>query len=241
VSKLASVGARCLGYVASLPFRFRRPEIQEPRLVSHASWIEYLSRTFNRPGLRVLEIGSRNVTGTNLRRRFDQATYVGFDYYAGENVDVVGDAHHLSRHFAGCEPFDLIFSSAVWEHLALPWVVADEVRKLLRVGGHVFIETHFSFASHERPWNFFQSSDMGLRVLFGQALGFEVVDSGMSNPICGFFRSDAVRYLRYRPVEELYCHSEILSRKVREVERVDWASVDLGALVDQTQYPPPVT
>jgi hypothetical protein len=34
------------------------------------------------------------------------------------------------------------------------------------VGGVLFVETHFSFSSHERPWHFFQFSDMALRVLF---------------------------------------------------------------------------
>ncbi|MCH4093166.1 MAG: class I SAM-dependent methyltransferase [Acetobacter peroxydans] len=100
----------------------------------------------------MLELGSRNVTGSNLRNRFSNTDYVGFDFYAGENVDIVGDAHKLSSYFANKEKFDLIFSSAVFEHLYMPWVAAVEIQKLLKVGGYVFIETHFSFS--EPFWKF---------------------------------------------------------------------------------------
>jgi len=187
----------------------------------------------------VLEIGSRNVTGSNLRNRFSNADYVGFDFYAGENVDVVGDAHKLSTYFAGQEKFDLIFSSAVFEHLFMPWIAALEIQKLLKVGGHVFTETHFSFASHERPWHFFQFSDMGLRALFNDSLGFDLIESGMSNPVSGYFAHNADGYLRYSPVTELYCHSEILCRKRCDIEGFEWSNVSIDGIVEGTRYPLP--
>jgi hypothetical protein len=62
----------------------------------------------------------------------------------------------------------------------MPWLVATEIAKLLKVGGVLFVETHFSFSSHERPWHFFQFSDMALRVLFSPALGMECIEAGMS-------------------------------------------------------------
>jgi hypothetical protein len=231
--------ARLYGLVATLPFRFRKDHISKPENVSHGNWPDYLSKTFNKKGLRVLEIGSRNVTGSNLRNRFSNADYVGFDFYAGENVDVVGDAHKLSTYFAGQEKFDLIFSSAVFEHLFMPWIAALEIQKLLKVGGHVFTETHFSFASHERPWHFFQFSDMGLRALFNDSLGFDLIESGMSNPVSGYFAHNADGYLRYSPVTELYCHSEILCRKRCDIEGFEWSNVSIDGIVEGTRYPLP--
>jgi SAM-dependent methyltransferase len=224
------------GRLATAPARLKRHEIPEPENVSHVKWRDFLSTNFNKHNLRVLEIGSRNVTGSNLRHLFDKADYVGFDFYPGENVDVVGDAHKLSSYFEGAQ-FDLIFSSAVFEHLHMPWVVATEIEKLLKVGGHVFIETHFSHSSHERPWHFFQFSDMGLRALFNDAMGFDLIESGMSNPIFGYFghRSDA--YLRYGPVTELYCHSEILCRKREPSEDFSWDKVMMDSIVEGTRYP----
>lgn len=224
---------------ASLPFLFRKPRISAPAHVGHLKWADYLATHFNKEGMKVLEIGSRVVTGANLRSRFSNATYVGFDFYPGENVDVVGDAHKLASYFASDEKFDLIFSSAVFEHLAMPWAVAEEIQKLLKVGGHVFVETHFSYVAHERPWNFFQFSEMGLRALFNRSLGFDLVDYGMSNPISGYFSRRAAPYLRFNPVRELYCHSEILCRKREDVTDFVWAKVDLNEIVDGTRYPPP--
>jgi SAM-dependent methyltransferase len=201
------------------------------------SWPEYLLEVGDKPGFRVLEIGSREVTGPNhLRARFRHATYVGFDYYPGDNVDVVGDAHRLSDHFR--EPFDIVYSTAVFEHLAMPWLVAEEIAKVLKVGGLLLVETHFSYSSHERPWNFFQFSDMGLKVLFCEPLGFECLEATLQNPIVGRFSSLSDRYLRFRPVTGLYCHSVFLGRKVREVTDFQWRAADIGEMVGGTRYPP---
>ncbi|KAF0114247.1 MAG: hypothetical protein FD150_1682 [Rhodobacteraceae bacterium] len=228
-------------FIETLPFMRKRYRIAPPKIVGHSVWPDFLEREFNKPGLRVFEIGSRVVTGANHRSRFSQADYVGFDFYSGENVDVVGDAHRLTEYFPKDAKFDLIFSSAVFEHLHMPWVVAEEITKLLRVGGHVFVETHFSYIAHERPWNFYQFSDMGLRALFNAGLGYDLIDSGLSNPIAGFFTEHADRYLRYRPITELYCHSEILCRKREEVSGFDWRSLAADSVVDGTRYPPPGT
>lgn len=154
---------------------------------------------------------------------------------------MVGDAHRLSSYFPEGTQFDLIFASAVFEHLHMPWIVAEEFTKLLKIGGHVFVETHFSYVAHERPWNFYQFSDMGLRALFNNGLGYDLVDSGLSNPIAGVFTVHADRYLRHRPINELYCHSEILVRKREAVTGFDWRSVAVDKVVDGTRYPPPAT
>ena len=228
---------RLIGLFASLPARFYSHEISEPDNVYHGMWETHLSREFNKPGMRILEIGSRVVTGANLRHLFDEAEYVGFDFHEGKNVDVVGDAHKLSSYFSDEEKFDLTFSSAVFEHLHMPWIVAEEIDKVLKVGGYVFVETHFSFSSHERPWHFFQFSDMGLRALFSEAMGYQLIESGLSNPMVGFFGHSASRYLRYRLVRELYCHSEILVRKVSHRENFNWRTVDIDGIVEGTRYP----
>lgn len=194
----------------------------------------------NHEGMSVLEIGSREVTGvSNAKSLFTNAKYTGFDYYPGNNVDVVGDAHKLSTYFDKEQKFDLIYSTAVFEHLAMPWVVAQEISKLLKVGGMLFIETHFSYSSHERPWHFFQFSDMGLRALFSPALGFECIEAAMANPITGKFSSLADPYLRGQWVQGLYCHSQYLGVKRRDVQSVDWDGVAIDDIVSGTAYPAP--
>lgn len=214
------------------------PDVPGPRLTAHAQFAERVLEAGDQPGFRILEVGAREVTGAyGLRRRLRHAEYVGFDYYPGPNVDVAGDAHRLSELVSG--RFDVVYSTAVLEHLAMPWVVAEEIARVLKPGGLVFIETHFSYSSHERPWHFFQFSDMGLRALFSPALGFECVEAAMQNPIVGRFSWYADRYLRLKPVTGLYCHSNIVARKVREVGDFDWRTVEVAQVTDDTRYPEP--
>jgi SAM-dependent methyltransferase len=214
--------------------------VQAPKIVTHDKWHKYLYAVGNKPGMKILEIGSREVTAeSEARKELSKADYTGFDFYAGRNVDIVGDAHKLSTYFKEGEQFDIIYSSACFEHFAMPWIVATEIAKLLKVGGIVIIETHFSHIAHERPWNFFQFSDMALRTLFSPALGFECIDAGMSNPIIGRFSSLADKYLRNKPLAGLYCHSEYLGKKVSEVKDFDWRKVDLINVVGETKYPEP--
>ena len=219
---------------------FLAPDVPMSRIVSHQKWQKHLYEIGNRPGMKVLEIGSREVTGaSNARNEFAKAQYVGFDYYSGDNVDVVGDAHKLSSYFGQGEKFDIVYSSACFEHFAMPWLVAVEISKLLKVGGFVFVETHFSYSSHERPWHFFQFSDMALKVLFSEALGFECLEAGMSNPIVGRFSSLADSSLKNKPVGGLYCHSEYFAKKIRDVKNFDWDQTDLTNVVGETKYPKP--
>jgi hypothetical protein len=80
---------------------------------------------------------------------------------------------------------------------------------------------------------------MGLKVLFSTALGFECIDAGMSNPLVARFSALSDAYLRYHPVPGLFCHSEYLGKKVRQVESVDWAQLDIAEVVGDTKYPGP--
>ena len=205
--------------------------------IRHTNWVTYLSERFNKQGMEILEVGSRCVTGGNLRDHFSKAHYTGFDYYAGENVDVVGDAHELSSYFD--HQFDLIFSSAVFEHLAMPWKASAEIIKLLKPGGFVFIETHYSYSSHERPWHFFQFSENALDVLFPEKFGMQCIKMSVDDLIEGQFSTCASAYLAGQKVRGLYCHSEYLGQKIREVDELSWNSVTLSDVVKSTEYPKP--
>lgn len=219
------------------PEAYKVSDVPTDERIAHGNWIDYLVELCDKPGMRVLEVGSREVSGDLFRDKFHLAAYVGFDYYPGANVDVVGDAHRLSSYFD--EPFDLIFSSAVFEHLALPWMAAIEIVKLLKKDGYVFIETHYSYKSHERPWHFFQFSENALDVLFPQKFGMRCVRKGCSSPIEGRFSEEAADYLQGRLVPGLYCHSEYLGQKVEDVEEteLDWSKISLEDVRKGTEYP----
>lgn len=199
---------------------FRRGRIvpsRSPDLVSHDKLWTYLGSIANDPDVTLLEIGSRAVVSDSLWKKVaPKANYIGFDYLAGKNVDIVGDAHLLSRYIPD-ESVDVVISNSVFEHLAAPWLVAEEISKVLKVGGHAIVETHFCFSEHELPWNFFNFHYEGLKFLFNERLGFECLDYGFSNPLAAWFSLDASPNLRGRRVGGVFCHSSILARKTRTV------------------------
>lgn len=237
------LGKACLSFfnrymVRFTSGRFDRYFLSPDVPLSDFDYLKYTIDHGNREGKRILEIGSREVTGPSyLRDKFPLGDYIGFDFLPGPNVDVVGDAHNLSDYFS--EPFDIIYSSAVFEHLAMPWIVAEEISALLKPGGIVVVATHFSFSSHERPWNFFQFSDMGLRVLFNQRLGFECIDAGMREPMVGRFSGLASESLRYEPIAGLYCSSFYVGKKVDGAHDFCWRGLSPASLTGGNAYPPP--
>lgn len=211
-----------------------------PAFCGHSVVWPWLQEHINRPGLEVLEIGSRLVVARALWKEYlPDVQYTGFDYLPGPNVDVVGDAHRLSQYLPGRQ-FDFVFSCAVFEHLVCPWLVVEEISKVLRPGGKAFIETHFSFSEHEAPWHFFQFNSRALEQLFHPRLGFRVIDSGLSSPIVGRFAKGSQGYLLDQPVNNLYGHSEIVVEKVGPADPAfSWRDVaqDLAAT---SSYPPPL-
>lgn len=127
--------------------------------IAHAQCLQGLPQ-----GTRVLEIGCG---GGQSRPWFQQKgmQYVGTDISktrVGEELrlyggaDVLCDAHFLP--FAD-ESFDVVYSAAVFEHLACPLRAVQEVRRVLKPGGLML-----SNASFMEPWHdhsYFHLSPLG--------------------------------------------------------------------------------
>ena len=152
---------------------------KDPFLNSEAGFWDFVRA---HPQANVLEIGSRARSGISRRNLFPATcSYTGFDIVAGENVDVVGDAHALSRILPN-NHFDVVFSVSVWEHLSMPWLVSLELNRVMRVGGMAMINTHQSWPSHEEPWDYFRFSDYSWDALFNADTGYEIVTRGTGIP-----------------------------------------------------------
>lgn len=207
--------------------------------MNHDKWKQQLISQANKNRWRVLEIGSRGITSKHgLKPYFTRATHVGFDFYKGESVDVVGDAHFLSSYFE-IEEFDLVISASVFEHLAMPWIVAEEIAEVLKVNGYLFIETHYCYNSHSRPWHFFQFSEQALKILFSENLGFECIECGVDTPIVSRFSTLNPAHLRDIPITGMYCHSEFFGRKVARVKNFNWRQVDFKKIIDKPEINDP--
>jgi hypothetical protein len=129
----------------------------------------------------ILDVGGRNRSQIDRREFFPGMDYIVFDILPGENVDIVGDAHELSQYVAGAT-IDAVVSTAVFEHLAMPWKVALELNKVLKDGGIGFIHTHQTIGLHEFPWDFWRFSDTAWDALFNESTGFRIVDRCIDGP-----------------------------------------------------------
>lgn len=133
----------------------------------------------------VLEIGARVVGGhssLNAPMFAPECRFIGCDIHPAPGVDLVADAHYLSRAVTP-ESLDGVFSFAVLEHLAAPWLVAAEVNRVLRVGGETLHVVPHAWPVHEQPNDFWRFSETGLVSLFGPASGFEVLEAGLLCPV----------------------------------------------------------
>ena len=181
---------------------------------------------------RLLDIGGRARSGKQRSLDYPDCDVAVLDIVAADGVDVVGDAHALSQHFA-LASFDFALSVAVFEHLAMPWKAAVEMARVLKPGGLALIFSHQTIGMHDLPWDFFRFSDAAYAALFNRATGFEIVTARMTS----FMHIVPSAWTeRHRGAEAAggFEGSSVLVRKVCE-PRVDWPVT--VAEVTATSYP----
>ena len=179
------------------------------------SWENFLSMLASFPCGSVLELGSRARSAVTRRHRIPtNLEYVGVDIVAGPNVDIVADAHELSSALAG-RKFVAVFSTSVFEHLAMPWKVVLEMNRALTNGGLVYTATHQSFPVHDEPWDFWRYSQHTWKCLFNRETGFDLVDAVVGEParIFACRTSDMTRDL---PLSRAWLGSACIARKVSD-------------------------
>lgn len=200
---------------------------------AHGLTAEFRAMLATAPPGRVLEIGARARSG-NVRRDWVPAgwDYSGFDIMAGPNVDVVGDAHALSRHYPA-DSFDAVMAFSVLEHLLMPWKFVIELNRVLKPGAIGMFTTHQCWPLHDEPWDFWRYSDKAWTGLLNPATGFEIVAARMGEPAYVVpQRCAPATAFPEQPGAALA--SFVLFRKTGPT-RLDWP-VELGDIL-QTHYP----
>ncbi|WP_010139605.1 methyltransferase domain-containing protein [Oceanicola sp. S124] len=111
-----------------------------------------------------------------MRRRVEgRWRYLGLDYKADANVDLTGDAHHLTRSL-GPGTVDLVYSSEVMEHLLSPLRFVFEANRVLVRGGLFIARMPTIWPLHAEPWDFWRITSHGWPSLLNAETGFEILD-----------------------------------------------------------------
>jgi SAM-dependent methyltransferase len=142
---------------------------------------------------------------------------IGLDIHPGHCVDLVGDAHFLSR-FLRAGSIDAVVSGSVIEHLQAPWLFAAEVNRVLKPGGLVYHEVPGAWPAHAQPNDFWRMSAEGLRALFGPESGFEVLEARDAGPMAMIPGPTWRQKHLDMPTVPAYGMAEVLARKVAEIE-----------------------
>lgn len=200
----------------------------------HLTTRKFYQRLRETPAVRVLEVGSWNST---IRRTVpDAAEWVGMDIRPGPSVDVVGDAHELSRVLPDrLGQFDAVLSQSVFEHLLMPWKAVLEMNALLKDGGLLFISTHSAWPPHELPWDFWRYPVNGFDAILNWATGFEIVEAAAGLP-CTFlpFAADEPCQGALGPIAHMGV--SVIARKVGPPSPAVHWDVPLSSIVF-THYP----
>ncbi len=121
-----------------------------------------------------LELGTRRTANglpTGRREWAPHLRYIGSDFQAGYDVDIVADAERLSDAFEKGS-IDAVIACSVFEHIRRPWLAAEEIGKVLRPGGRIYIQTHNCFPIHAYPFDYWRFTREAMEVLFCRENGF---------------------------------------------------------------------
>ena len=97
---------------------------------------------------------------------------VNIDIQDYEEVDVIGNIHHLP--FAD-NSFEGAICAATLEHCREPAVIVSEAHRVVKPGGYIYISVPFVFEFHSSPDDFYRWTIEGLRELLKE---WEVVECG---------------------------------------------------------------
>lgn len=137
-----------------------------------------IKKSKNRPA--ILDVGGRARSGLDRSKMFPFSDVTVLDIIHDSNVNVVGDAHELTKYFPK-ERFDGLYCVSVFEHLLMPWKVVLEMNRVLKIGGIALIHTHQTLGMHDLPWDFWRFSDTSWDSLFNAKTGFKIIERAMDS------------------------------------------------------------
>lgn len=118
---------------------------------------------FQRPGTKVIEIGSQDVNGS-LRDCCPGAfDYVGADFVSGKGVEVILEDPYSLPFETGST--DVVLSSSCFEHSEMFWLLFLEIMRILKPDGLFYLNVPSNGDFHQYPvdcWRFYPDSGRAL-------------------------------------------------------------------------------
>jgi ubiquinone/menaquinone biosynthesis C-methylase UbiE len=152
--------------------------------------------------------------------------YTAVDIHAGINVDIVGDAHHLSD-LLPHESADIVFSADVMEHMLVPWKFVLEANRVLKEGGLFVAVLPSAWPLHAETWDYWRMSEHAWPALLNLGTGFEIIETGVQG------RCAVIPFLLHDKASirtqsgNAHVHTFAIARKVSE-PTADWSAYDIG-------------
>ena len=123
---------------------------------------------------RVLDVGSRNVSGEISDLFTEKTEYIGLDMIDGGNVDVVMNAHDLMDSFSE-GTFDMVVCFDTIEHDDKFWVTISNCKKILKSGGYLVLGAPgANCPKHDHPNDYWRFSAEAFKSLLAGYLDVEV-------------------------------------------------------------------
>lgn len=178
-------------------------------------------------GGRFVEVGGRGSSSEYTRQWLPKGwDYTAVDIHGGGNVDVVGDAHHLSR-LLPHQSADVVFSEDVMEHMLVPWKFVLEANLVLKPGGLFVAVLPSAWPLHAEPWDFWRMTEHAWPALLNEGTGFELIESGAMGQcaIVPFLPHDKASLRMQSGITTV--HTFAIARKVSE-PTASWSAYDIS-------------
>ena len=93
-------------------------------------WYKEIIPRYSKEKPRILDVGSMDINGS-LKDVTSYSEYIGIDIKEGKNVDVVLNAHDITKRF-NKESFDIVACSSMLNNDPEFWVSIENMRRVLK-------------------------------------------------------------------------------------------------------------
>ena len=137
-------------------------------------WYKEIIPRYSKEKPRILDVGSMDINGSP-KDVTSYSEYIGIDIKEGKNVDVVLNAHDITKRF-NKESFDIVACSSMLNNDPEFWVSIENMRRVLKKYGLLLIAVPgINFRNSENyPTDYYRFTIDVFKDLFFK--GMEVVD-----------------------------------------------------------------